>query len=141
VGTSEGTATTAAAVGSVATTLAVGATSLLALVNLHGPFGESRGPGLPTALGLALVAGLLTFVVVRAAARRSRGVLAVVLTLMVALGWVFLPRQIDVSESWVPRPNERSGCTGWSFRHYPPGTFDGSSVTYCIGLEQPIADG
>jgi len=141
VRTSEESATTWAAVGGVAAAVAAGGTGLLLLVNHYGPFGEARSPGALAALGGALVAGTLTFVVVRSAARRSRTLLAVVVAAMVTTGWVLLPRQIDVSESWVPRPNERYSCTGWSFEYYPPETFDASATTYCIGLEHRIADG
>ena len=74
-------------------------------------------------------------------ALRSTGALSVLLGAPPVGGVVLFPRQIDVSESWVPRPNERYACTGWEFRYYPPGTYDGSATTFCIGLERRIADG
>jgi hypothetical protein len=72
---------------------------------------------------------------------RSTVALGVLLAALVVAGVVLFPRQIDVSESWVPRPNERYSCTGWEFRYYPPGTMDGSATTFCVGLEHRIADG
>lgn len=54
---------------------------------------------------------------------------------------MLLPRQVDVLESWVDRPNPRWSCTGWSFVHYPLETFDAAATVYCVGLEERIADG
>ena len=74
-------------------------------------------------------------------ARRSRVLLIVLVGAVCASAWVLSPRQTDVSESFVPRSNQRWACTGWSFRHYPPDTFDAAETTYCVGLEGRIADG
>jgi hypothetical protein len=113
----------------------------LVLANLYGPFEQSESAGFFAALGCGALAGVVSFLVARWVAPRSRVGLVALLAGAVALGWVFVPRQIDVSESFVPRINERHACTGWTFRHYPPGTMDGSAITYCIGLERRIADG
>ena len=121
--------------------LVVTGSATLLLDNLYGPFGESESAGFFAALGCGAVAGVVSFLAARWVAPRSRVGLVVLLAAAVAFGWVFVPRQIDVSESFVPRVNERHACTGWEFRHYPPGTMDGSAVTYCIGLERRIADG
>ena len=121
--------------------LVVTGSAMLALANLYGPFGESAAAGFFAALGCGALAGVVSFLVARWVALRSRIGLVALLAGAVALGWVFVPRQIDVSESFVPQSNERYACTGWTFRHYPPGTMDGSAITYCIGLERRIADG
>jgi hypothetical protein len=113
----------------------------LLLDNTYGPLGESESAGGYAALGCAAVAALAVFTVVRWVALRTSTWCLVLLVVSAAVAWVLLPRQIDVSESWVPRPNERYACTGWTFRHYPPGTMDGSSTTYCIGFRHRIADG
>ncbi|MGZ5415728.1 MAG: hypothetical protein ACXWDI_00995 [Nocardioides sp.] len=121
--------------------LVVTGSALLLLDNLYGPFGESESGGFFAALGCGALAGAVGFLVARWVASHSRiGLLAVVAG-AVAFGWVFVPRQIDVTESFVPRVNERYSCTGWTFWHYPPGTMDGSATTYCIGFERRIADG
>jgi hypothetical protein len=111
------------------------------LVNLYGPLPESPFVGMLATLGLGVVAATVVYAGTRRLAAWSRGLLAAVLVVAAAAGWVLLPRQIDVTESWVPQPNERYSCTGWTFRHYPPETFDASATTYCIGLEHRIADG
>lgn len=116
-------------------------TAGLVLDNLYGPLGESEVAGGYAALGCAAAAALFVLAVVRWVARRSRTGCLVLLLGAAAAVWVLLPRPIDVSESWRPRPNERYACTGWEFRHYPPGTMDASSTTYCIGLRHRIADG
>ena len=123
------------------TLAAVTRVSALLLDNLYGPLGGSESAGTFAALGCAVVAAMAMFWVTRWMARRSRALLVVALAVATAAGWVLLPRQIDVTESWVPQPNERYSCTGWAFRHYPPGTFDADATTYCIGLEHRIADG
>lgn len=113
----------------------------LVLNNLYGPLGESGSAGGYAALGCAVAAALVVFASFRWVAHRSSTWCLVLLFVSAAIVWVLLPRQIDVSESWVPRPNERYACTGWTFRHYPPGTMDASSTTYCVGFEHRIADG
>ena len=80
--------------------------------------------------------------VVHRASRRSAAGVVALLVLLLTTGWVLLPRQVDVHESFIPRPNDRSSCTGWSFRHHPPGTFDASTRVYCVGLEtSPVLQG
>jgi hypothetical protein len=118
------------------------AAGLLYFDNLYGPLGEHPGVRGPLAgLGCGALAGATAFTAVWLAGRRS-GVLSVVLVVGVcASGWVLWPRQIDVSESWVPQRNPRWACTGWSFAHYPPDTSDADATTYCVGLEKRIADG
>ncbi len=116
-------------------------TGLLVLDNVHGPLGDDTGAAAPLALvGAAAVAVAVHRSCVRLA-RRSAVAVAGLLVLLVATGWVLLPRQVDVHESFVPQPNERSSCTGWSFRYYPPETFDASALVYCIGLESPLPAG
>jgi hypothetical protein len=121
--------------------LVVTGSAMLMLDNLYGPFGESESAGFFAALGCGAVAGAVSFLAARWVAPRSRIGLVALLAGAVAFGWVLVPRQIDVTESFVPRVNERHACTGWTFRHYPPGTMDASAITYCVGLERRIADG
>ena len=121
--------------------LVVTGSATLVLDNLYGPFGESESAGVFAALGCGALTGLVGFLLARWVALRSRIGLVVLLAGAAVLGWVLVPRQIDVAESFVPRVNERHACTGWTFRHYPPGTMDGSATTYCVGLERRIADG
>lgn len=121
--------------------LAVTSAAQLLLNNTYGPLGEHQSAGKWSALGCGAAAAGLALALTRLVAMRSRTGVAALLVATV-LAWVVLsPRAIDVSESWVPRPNERYACTGWTFRHYPPGTMDASSTTYCIGFEHRIADG
>jgi len=87
------------------------------------------------------LAGATVFTFTWWVARRSRVLLIVLVGAVCASAWVLLPRQIDVSESFFPRSNPRWACTGWSFRHYPPDTSDAAATTYCVGLEERIADG
>ncbi|HSE72385.1 MAG TPA: hypothetical protein VLA97_16585 [Nocardioidaceae bacterium] len=119
------------------------ATSVAALLlhNLYGPLGDSPSAGTAAALGSGACAGVAAVVGTRWLARRSRSLLVVVLAASAVAGWVLFPRQIDVTESWVPQPNERYSCTGWTFRYYPPGTFDAAATTYCVGVEHRIPDG
>ena len=128
----------AAACGAFAVVASIG---LLYFDNLYGPLGEHGGWGVLAGVVSASAAALAVGGLIRWVARRSRVLLVVVVVCLCAAGWVLLPRQVDVSESWVPRPNARWSCTGWSFQHYPPGTFDASATTYCVGLESRIADG
>ena len=129
--------------------LGVGAVSALVmllalnplLVNLHGPFGEHAAPGLLTAVVVALAVGAGTAVVTRAVAQRSTAALVVLLGGLAAVAVVAFPARIDRHESFVEQPNERSSCTGVTFRHYPPGTFDADSEVYCVGLERPLPPG
>jgi hypothetical protein len=113
----------------------------LALVNAEGPFGEHAGLGTLATVGCALVAGGLVLGATYLLARRTAVGLFVVLGLLVGLAVVCFPTRVDVHESFVPRPNERSSCLGLEFRHYPPGTMDASSVDYCVGLERPLPPG
>ena len=113
----------------------------LALVNLDGPFEEARAPGAVLALLGAAVAGAAALVTVDRLARRSGAAALAVLVIGAAAGAVLLPRQVDRHESWVPRPNERYACTGWSFEYYPVGVMDGTGTTYCVGLEHRLPDG
>lgn len=113
----------------------------LVLDNTYGHLREHESAGSWAALGCGVVAGVMAVAITHWVARRSTAALCVLLVALVVAGVVFFPRQIDVSESWLPRPNERYACTGWEFRYYPPGTLDGSSTTFCIGLEHRIADG
>ena len=121
--------------------LVVSFAAQLLLNNTYGPLGEHESAGKWAALGCGVVSGVVAVAVVQQVALRSSSAVTALLV-AAAVAWVVLfPQAIDVSESWVPRPNERYACTGWTFRHYPPGTMDGSSTTYCIGLEHRIADG
>lgn len=114
---------------------------LLFFDNLYSPLGESRLAGTGAGLGSGAAGALVMFAVTWWVARRSRVALVAVLVGAGVAVVVLLPRQIDVSESWVPRPNERFACAGWTFRHYPPATYDASATTYCVGFERRIADG
>jgi hypothetical protein len=129
----------------VAGSVALGVTAsagLLYFNNLYGPLGERPSyTGRLAGLGCGVVAGAAVFAVTRWVARRSRVVLIALGIVICVSAWVLMPHRIDVSESWVPQPNPRWACTGWSFQHYPPGTMDGNAVTYCVGLEERIADG
>ena len=111
------------------------------LVNLHGPFGEHAALGLLTLLALAVVSGVAVGVAVRALARRSTWGLVSLVAGLAALAVVAFPTQIDQHESFVERPNERSSCLGFAFRHYPPNTFDANDEVYCVGLESPLPEG
>jgi hypothetical protein len=121
--------------------LLVQAAALLMLRNVYGPFGEAGARGTLAAFACSLLVGAAMAGLGYLVGRRSRAGLVVLLTALVATAWVLYPRQVDVTESFVDQPNPRWSCSGWSFTHYPPGTFDASSVTYCVGLEHRIADG
>jgi hypothetical protein len=124
-------------VAATVTFLAITWTGLLVMDNVYGPLGDGTGAAYPLAVaGGATVAAGVHLTCVRLA-RRSAAAVAGLLVLLVATGWVLLPRQVDVHESFVPQPNERSSCAGWSFRYYPPETFDASALVYCVGLESP----
>ena len=126
--TDEAAAQLALIVGFVVLLVVIFAAQLL-LNNTYGPLGEHESAGKWAAVGCGVVSGVAAVAVVQQVALWSSSAVTALL------------QAIDVSESWVPRPNERYACTGWTFRHYPPGTMDGSSTTYCIGLEHRIADG
>jgi len=136
------TAVCASAVtGSVALWVAT-ASGRLYFDNFYGPLRDS--PHLLrviAGLGCGLLAGAAVFTFTWWIARRSRLLLIMVVGVVCAGAWVLWPRQIDVSESWVPRSNPRWACTGWSFDYYPPDTYDANSITYCVGFEERIADG
>ena len=118
------------------------ATGLLYFDNMASPLHEyPRLVGKLAGLGCGSLAGASVFTLTWWVARRSRVLLVVLVGAVCVSGWVLLPRQVDVSESWVPQVNPRWACTGWSFRHYPPDTFDASDTIYCVGLETRIADG
>ncbi len=121
--------------------LVVLSTGWLALVNLYGPFGESTLPGIVLALLAAALGGAIALVLLGRVARWSGAGAVAVLVAGVVAGAVLLPRPVDRHESWVPRPNERYSCTGWSFEHYPPGVMDRTGTTYCVGLEHRLPDG
>jgi hypothetical protein len=131
----------AGAMAGLAAWFGVTTASLLYLVNSYGPLGEHRDAGTFVGLVAGVVAGSVVFTATWWVARRSRLLLAAALSVLAVGGWVLMPAQVDVSESWVPQVNARSTCAGWSFRHYPPGTSDANTVVYCVGLEHPIADG
>ena len=101
----------------------------------------STARGALTGLGCGAAAGAAVFACTFAVARRSRLLLVILLGVVCVASWVLLPRQIDVSESWVPQPSPRWSCTGWSFQHYPPGAQDASATRYCVGLEKRIPNG
>lgn len=140
-GCTDGTATRLGLAAGVVTLAAVTRAASLVLLNLYGPWGDHPSAGTFAALGCGLTAALAMLALTRGVARRSRALVVVVLVVAAIAGWVLMPRQVDVAESWVPQPNERYSCTGWTFRHYPPETFDASETTYCVGLEHRIADG
>jgi hypothetical protein len=121
--------------------LLVLSTAWLALVNVYGPFSDRRAPGVLLSLLAGAAAGATALLVVDRLARRS-GVTALgALVVGVAAAVVMMPRAGDQHESFLPRPNERWSCTGWSFEHYEPGVMDGTATTYCVGLEHRIPDG
>ncbi len=115
--------------------------AFLSLHNVMGPMDEPGNASWLAALGIALTGAVLLASAAHLAA--ARWFVPTVLTLGVVClaGLVVQPSPIDVQESFVPRVNERSSCTGWSFTHYPPGVMDGSAVIYCVGFETPIAPG
>jgi hypothetical protein len=116
-------------------------TSWLALVNVYGPFSDRRAPGVLLSLLAGAAAGATALLVVDRLARRS-GVAALgALVVGVAAAVVLMPRAVDQHESFLPQPNERWACTGWSFEHYEPGVMDGTGTTYCVGLEHRLPDG
>lgn len=122
--------------------LVAAASGLLYFDNLYGPLGEYPPLlGALAGLGCGSLAGATVFTFTWWVALRSRVLLIVLVGAVCASGWMLLPRQVDVSESWVPRSNPRWACSGWSFRHYPPRTSDAAATTCCFGLEERIADG
>lgn len=125
----------------IATALAVTWTGLLVLDNIYGPLGERTWAAYPLALAGGASVAVAVHRAVSLAAHRSAAAVAALLVLLLATGWVLLPRQVDVHESFEPQPNERSSCAGWSFRYYPPETFDASARVYCVGLETPLPPG
>jgi hypothetical protein len=129
------------AVAALATVL-VTRVALLYFNSIYGPFDDHAGALGPLAgLGCGAVAAAAVFAGSLWVAHRSRLGLVVLVAAVCAGTCVLWPHQVDVGESWVPRPNARWECTGWSIEHYPPGTMDGSTIRYCVGLEKRIADG
>ena len=118
------------------------ASGLLYFDNYYGPL-RNYPHLLGTIAGLCcgLLSGAAVFAFTWWIARRSRVLLIVLVGAVCVSAWVLLPRQIDVSESFMPQSNPRWTCTGWSFLHYPPDTSDANEITYCVGLEERIADG
>jgi hypothetical protein len=116
-------------------------TAWLALVNVYGPFSDQKAPGALISLLAGVVAGATALLVVDRLARRSGAAAVAVLVVGVVAGWVLMPRPVDQHESFLPQPNERWSCTGWSFEYYEPGVMDGTGTTYCVGLEHRIPDG
>ena len=115
---------------------------LLYFDNFDGPLRDSSHLVRTIAgLGCGLLSGATVFAFTWWIARRSLVLLVVLVGAVCVSAWVLLPRQIDVSESWVPQSNPRWTCTGWTFDYYPPDTYDASGITYCVGLEERIADG
>ena len=111
------------------------------LVNGSGPFDQRQGPGTAIALlGGSAVGGLVLSLLLLVSRRSTAALVGLVVLLGTAM-WVLLPRHVDVSESWVARPNPRWSCTGLSFSHYPVATMDASSIRWCVGLEHRISDG
>ncbi len=137
--------TTSALAGAVTGSVALwvtAASGLLYFDNFYGPFSDyPQRLGRIAGLGSGLLSGVMVFVLTWWVARRSRVLLIVLVGIVCACAWVLFPRQIDVSESFVPQSNARWACTGWSFVHYPPDTYDGDAITYCVGFEERIADG
>ena len=113
----------------------------LALINLYGPMGDSPHAAALVTMGCAVGAAFAMFLVTVVIARRSRAALALFLAVLAIAAWQLLPRQVDVHESWVPEPNERFSCDGWTIRHYPPQTFDADSTIYCVGIEHRLPNG
>jgi hypothetical protein len=121
--------------------LLVLSTAWLALVNVYGPFSDRSAPGTWLSLLAGVAAGGIALLVVDRLARHSGAAAVAVLVVGVVAGWVLLPRPVDQHESFLPQPNERWSCTGWSFEYYEPGVMDGTGTTYCVGLEHRIPDG
>jgi len=121
--------------------LLVLSTSWLALVNVYGPFADRRAPGTVLSLLAGAAAGATALLVIDRLARRSGAAVLAVLVVGVAAAVVLMPRAVDQHESFLPQPNARWSCTGWSFEYYEPGVMDGTGTTYCVGLEQRIPDG
>jgi hypothetical protein len=140
-GLTEEAAARLALIAGLVTLLGVTGGAELLLHNTYGPLGDHESAAKWAPLGVGAATGLVAVAVTQWVARRSAVAVVSLLAVAAVIGWALFPRAIDVSESWVPRPNERYACTGWEFRHYPPGTFDASATTYCIGLEHRIADG
>lgn len=124
----------------VATGAVTALVSLLAvrpwLVNDLGPFEGRAGLGLLVSLLLGVLAGLGVGVLARTVLARSRVGFVVLVVALAAAAVVLFPTRIDRHESFVEQPNERSSCTGVTFRHYPPDTMDASSTVYCVGMER-----
>jgi hypothetical protein len=131
----------ASAVSAGVVLLLVSAVGVLSLDNAYGPLAEHPRLGGLAGLGAGVLAGALVLALGWWAGRRSPLLLLALVVAVCASGWVLTPRRVDTSESFVPRPNARWSCTGWSFRHYPPETSDAATTTYCVGLERRIADG
>ena len=113
----------------------------LVLVNAEGPLGSHPGVGLVVALAVSAVVAAAVALTALAVARRSVWALVALLAGLAAVVVVAFPTRIDTHESFRPQPNERSSCTGLTFRYYPPETSDGSSVDYCVGVESPLPVG
>lgn len=116
-------------------------TAGLALINLHGPLGERGSLGALASLGAAALAATLGYLVSYRLVTRPAWVPALALPAYAAVLVVLFPNPVDVHESFVPRVNEREACHGWEFRHYPPGTTDGSDTVYCVGVETALPPG
>lgn len=111
------------------------------LVNLDGPFGKYAVLGLLASLAVALVVGAGVGLLTQAVAKRSAVALVALVAGLAATAFVAFPTPVDRHESFVERPNGRSSCWGLTFSHYPPGTMDGASVVYCVGLVHPLPTG
>ena len=141
LGTSPSTWLACGTVAGLAAFVATTSAAVLYLDNVHGPFADHGRLGALTGFTCGVAAGALVFASCWLVARRSLTAAIVLTGVVCVASWVLLPRTVDVSESWVPQPNPRWSCTGWSFDHYPPGVMDGSSHRYCVGLEKRISDG
>ena len=109
------------------------------LASLYGPFGE-RGDTVGILVALAVGVGLSVVAAASAwlGAARSQVSTWLGLVMLVAVGVVLWPVGTDQTDSFVDRSPRTATCRGWAVDYYPPGTMDGSSTEFCIGLEDPV---
>ncbi|RYU12786.1 hypothetical protein [Nocardioides iriomotensis] len=109
------------------------------LASLYGPFGE-RGDSVGFLVALTVGGGLAVVLAASAwlGAARSQVGTWLGLVALVAVGVVLWPVGIDRTDSFVARSARTATCRGWAVDYYPPGTMDGSSTEFCVGLEDPV---
>lgn len=139
-GFSQPTATLFGAAAGIATLVLGTVVGQLVFENAYGPFG-TFGPwgelpaivGTLAAYGSGAALGLAVFVSTRWLGQRSRVAFLIFVSVAATVAWVVYPQRLQ-----APQINERFTCKGVTFGFYPPHTSDATTVTYCVGLQEPV---